>query len=185
MRFHPLFAGLALLAAGAAHAQSLELSLNDETARVRYATPMWGQQYGRVEVEGGLLYDTDDDVLLDAGMLVYNDSWQSPLELGIGGRFYYVDTGPNELGGLALGGRFMYAPQNWHGLGVGGHAYYAPRIVSFGDADGLTELAARVSYQLMPQANVYVERHDISADLKNGPEVNIDVATTVGVHLRW
>lgn len=185
MRFPPSLAGLALLAAGAAHAQSLEISLNDDTARLRYATPMWGQQYGRVELEGGLLYDTDDDVLLNAGMLVYNDSWQSPLELGVGGRLYYVDAGRNELGGLALGGRFTYAPQNWNGIGLGGHLYYAPKIVSFGDADSMTEVGIRASYQLMPQATIYVERHDISADIENGPEVNIDIATTVGVHLRW
>lgn len=168
------------------HAQSLEIGLNDDTARVRYATAMWGEQYGRVEVEGGLLYTTDNDYLLNTGMLVYNDAWQSPLELGVGGRLYFADTDADSFGGLGLGGQFRFAPRSWRGFGIGGQYYYAPDIVTFSGAESLRELGLRLDYELMPQARAFVAYHNIEADHEDyGDDIEIDEATVFGVQIRW
>lgn len=176
----PLIFGLS----GPVLAQSLEVGLSDDTARVRYSTSMWGQQYGRLELDTGLLYTADHYLIGHAGLLVYNDSWDSPLELGVGGRVYFADA-DDTYGGLALGGRFRFGPQSWRGLGIGGHFFYAPEIVSFGDAENLTDFGLRVDYELMPQARLFVAYQKLEAEHELGGDVEIEDSTTFGVEIRW
>ena len=187
MRQRVLVGFVALGLCAQAHAQSLEIGLNDDTARVRYSTAMWGEQYGRAQMEVGALYSSEyDNHLLNAGLLVFNDSWESPLELGVGGRFYFADTDADTFGGLALGGQFRFAPLNWRGFGIGAQYFYAPDIVTFSDAENLSEFGARVDYELMPQARVFIAYHNIEADHEDySGSVELDEATLFGVSMRW
>ncbi|HKK04248.1 MAG TPA: YfaZ family outer membrane protein [Gammaproteobacteria bacterium] len=177
--------GLLALASGNVFAQTIQAELSNSSARFNYATSVWGKQYGRAEVGGGLLYNDDSNYAVNADLHVYNDSYESPLELGVGGRIYYVDVGPYNVLALALGLRFNYAPQALHGFGIGAHYYYAPKVVTGLDGDHMSEYGIYLGYQMIPQANVYVGYRKVKTDIKNGPNLTMDKGGYVGVRIRF
>jgi len=185
MLFRIVLASLLVMASSSVFAQTIQAELSNSSARFNYATSVWGKQYGRAEVGGGLLHNDDGNNVLNLDLNVYNDSYESPLELGVGGRIYYVDLDHNNVMALALGVRFNYAPQALHGFGIGAHYYYAPKIVTGLDGDHVSEYGIHVGYQVIPQANVYLGYRKIRTDLKDGPTVNADKGGFVGVRVRF
>lgn len=175
---------LGTLAAPAALAQSLDINLSDESARILYATRMATGQHGHSEVEVGFMYNEDRNAALTAGLHVFNRSLAgpSPASLGLGGRIYGVTHDDPSADGiaLALGGQGRWAPAELGGFGLGAHFYYAPRIVSFLDADRITEYGVRLDYQLMPQAFVYLGHRDIRMKLENGATRTVDRGAHLG-----
>lgn len=168
-------------------AQTIDAELSDKSARFNYATEAWGKQYGRVEVEGGVLFNNNSDYAVNVGMHVYNDSYDSPLELGVGGRIYYahIDNGSYNTAALALGVKFHFAPQALHGVGIGANYYYAPKIVTFMDADHFVEYGAKIDYQLMPQANVYLGYRRLRSDIEHVGYRDVQKGGFIGVQIRY
>ncbi len=180
-----LLAGALLLTSTNLFAQNIDIQLSNDSARFNYATEVWGKQYGRAEFEAGVLYNDNSNYAAHVGLHVYNDSYESPLELGIGARVYYADVEDTKTMALAVGGKFRYAPQALHGFGLRGHYYYAPKVVSFMDADGFTEYGFGVDYQVMPQANVYLAYRKVKTDIENRGYLTVDKGGYVGVQLRF
>ena len=164
----------------AVSAEGVVAMLNGGSARFFYSTQMWGQQAAPVELETGLLFNEDDNYLLNLGMMLRNDNLDSPIILTLGGRTYFasandVETHTNyKLAALALGFEVLFIPDNLGGLGIGIHYYYAPDILTGGDAKGLTEIGLRLDYQLTPQSNVFAGYQRIQADIKD-KDLNLDI----------
>lgn len=183
-----LIAGALLLASNNLFAQNIDIQLSNQSARFNYATAIWGKQYGRAELEAGALYNdknTTNNYAAHVGLRVYNNSYESPLELSVGARLYYAYVAHSTALALALGGTVRYAPQPLHGFGLRGEFYYAPKVVSFNDANGFTEYGFGVDYQLMPQATVYLAYRNVKADIKNRGHLVVDKGTYVGVQMRF
>lgn len=166
-------------------AQTIDAELSNSSARFNFATNVWGKQYGRAEVGGGFLYNDDNNHAANLDLHVYNDSYESPLELGVGGRIYYLDVASYNVLALALGVKFNYAPQALHGIGLGAHYYYAPKVVTGLDGDHVTEFGVHIGYQLIPQANIYLGYRKLKTVIENGPELTVDKGGFVGVRIRF
>lgn len=178
-----------------AQADSLVAQLSDNTARFFYSSQMWGQQAGPIEIEMGAMFtedeiNQDDTLMLNLGVMVRNDSLDSPMIITIGARGYYADVnqvGANiEVSGLALGGEILIVPDTLGGLGIGFGVYIAPGVVSGLDAEGLYEYNAKLDFQVTPQASIYLGYEKIVADLRDvGNDVTIESGFHVGVSLRY
>lgn len=172
-------------------ADTLNIQLGGSAGRFTYASEMFGGQYGPVDLEAGIYFDEEDDTLLHLGLLVRNDTLDNPLVISIGTRLYLADAGndpnqpPADVGALAIGGELLYIPDNLGGLGFGIHYFIAPSIVSFMDAEGLTEYGVRVDYAITKQASVYVGYQKIEAELDSGVDLEIDSSAFVGISMRF
>ncbi len=161
-------------------AEGIVAMLNGGSARFLYSTPKWGQQAAPVELETGLLFNEDDNYLLNIGMMLRNDNLDSPIILTLGGRTYFasandVETKTNyRVAALALGFEVLFIPDNLGGLGIGIHYFYAPDILTGGDAKGLTEVGVKLDFQLTPQSNIFVGYQQIQADIKD-KNLNLDI----------
>ena len=175
-----------------ASAEGIVAILGGDSARFFYSTQMWGQQSGPVELETGVLFNEDDNYLVNLGMMLRNDNLDSPLIVSLGGRGYFasvndpVTTKKHKAVALALGVDVLFVPDNMGGLGMGFHYFYAPDILAGGDSEGLTELGLKLDYQLTPQANLFVGYQTIWVDIKDkNDDIDIDKGFFLGFGLRY
>ena len=173
-----------------AYGQELEFDLSNDMARIMYTSAAVGQNYGRLELEGGFLYADDNDrpssdFLLHFGTQVRGESVDAPLIVAVGARLYYGEAGPYDVGGLGIGGDVMLMPQSWKGLGVGAFLYVVPSIVSFKDADGMNEYGVTFNWQITSQALITLGYQNIEADIENAGTYTIDDGPYLGIGLSF
>jgi len=188
-----LLASWLLLPVSFASAQGLAIQINNDSARFTYSTEAWGQQYGQLDLEGGFLYTQNNDYMFNLGLMVRNDSLDTPIVVSIGSRLYYARvTGPApalttySVAAVTIGIDALIIPDNLGGVGFGAHYFTGPSVVSFGDAEGFTEYGVRVSYQITPQANVYLGYQNIETKIKNqGIDVTVSKGTLFGIDMRF
>ena len=175
----------ALFASNAASASEFNIQLGNETARFMYLTEAFGQDFGRLELEAGFLYHENGDNLINAGLLVRGESVSVPLIVSVGARAYYSKVQTYNVGAIAIGGDLLLSPESWGGFGTGIFFYTAPGVVSFSDANGLTEWGAYLNFQVTPQARMALGYKEIKASIKNGPNVEIDKGAYFGLNLSF
>jgi hypothetical protein len=170
--------GLALLAttlaSGNVAADSFDFNLHSEVLRATYTMDLSERGYAGLSSEFGILYSQDekklDDILVHAGMHVSGENWSEAgsFDIRLGARVIHTAPGNTDLMAVPLGAQLRFSPI--HRIGFGGHLYYAPKILSFLDAERYREFALRADYQLLPQAFVYVGYRYIDAAIENGTD---------------
>lgn len=171
---------------GSASAQSLDINLNQDSARFIYSSLVGGSNYGRTELSAGFLYNESDNVLFDLGLQVIDvaGSKTPGLEIGVGPRAYYVTSDEYDAAGVAvaLGGNLRYKLAQAPRMAFHGTAYYAPSITSTLDVESLFESGLRISYEMLPTANVYLGYRRIRVDLgKPVNSITIDKGAIFGM----
>lgn len=169
----------------ATQAEEINIQLGDDTARFMYLTEAFGQNFGRLELEAGLLYNENSDYLVNVGLLVRGESVSVPLIVSMGIRAYYADLDPFTVGAVAIGGDLLLAPESWGGLGLGAFYFTAPSVVSFADAEDLTEYGIYLSFQLSPQASVTGGFKHIEASIENVGDVEFEDGAYFGLTLNF
>lgn len=175
----------ALLMSSTASAEEVNIQLSSDTARFMYLTEAFGQDFGRLELEVGFLYNENDNSLINAGLLVRGESVSVPLIVSLGARAYYADLGPYTVGALAIGGDLLLSPESWGGFGLGGFYFTAPGVVSFIDATDLTEYGAYINFQITPQARLALGYKNIEASIENAADIEIDDGAYFSLNLSF
>lgn len=175
----------ALFASNAASAAEFNLQLGSDTARFMYLTEAFGQDFGRLELEAGFLYNENDDSLFNAGLLVRGESVSVPLIVSIGARAYVAKIGTYDVAAIAIGGDLLLSPDSWGGFGLGGFFYLAPGVVAFNDAEGLTEFGVYANFQVTPQARMAIGYKEITAELNNSADYEIDKGAYFGLNISF
>ena len=158
---------LALLVSNNAFSEEIKIRLGNQSARFMYMTEAFGQDFGRLELEAGFLYNENNDNMVNVGLLVRGESVSVPLIVALGARAYYAKYGSYSLGAIAIGGDLLLQPESWSGFGLGAYYYTAPGVVSFLDAKDLSEYGIYASYQITPQATLALGYQQIDVDINN------------------
>jgi hypothetical protein len=155
-------AGLMLAAASAANAGgALDVSLADEAVRLAYDATQAGSGM-HVNLSG--LHHTHEGNIIGAGLHAVDMRNRNPnLFIGVGAKLFAFETGDLEDSNgdaftgsaLAVGGFFRYRIPVQPDFSLAAYAYYAPPVVSFGDADNFINTDWRVQYNLIPAARIY------------------------------
>lgn len=176
---------LTFLMSSTAFSQGMNIQFASKTARFMYLTEAFGQDFGRLELEAGVLYNENSDFLLNMGLLVRGESVSMPMIVSVGARVYYADVGPYNVGAIAIGGDLLLAPESWGGVGLGVNFYTAPGVVAFGDADDLTEYGIYLNYQITPQASFSLGYKNIDTEIKNVGSITIDEGGYFGLSIEF
>ena len=180
-----IFLAITLLMSNAAFSQELSIQLSSDTARVMYVTEAFGQDFGRLELEAGMLHKEGGDDLINLGLLVRGESVSAPVIVAIGARGYYADIKPYTVAAIAIGADVLLSPEQWGGFGMGGYFYTAPSVVSFSDAEDLTEYGLYLNFQITPQARVTVGYQRIDIAINNAPDVTFDKGSYFGLNISF
>lgn len=175
----------ALLMGSVASAEEVNIQLGSDTARFMYLTEAFGQDFGRLELEAGFLYNQNGDSLVNAGLLVRGESISVPMIVSIGARAYVAKVDTYNIGALAIGGDLLLVPETWGGLGAGIYYYTAPGVVAFSDAEGLSEYGVYVNFQITPQARISLGYQKIDVSIKNVADVTLDKGAYFGLNLNF
>jgi hypothetical protein len=188
---------LSVFVAGSAIAQQsdarqarAEVALSNDTLQMRYLA-----NGGPVGVEGSRISGTfflseQRDIVLSGAMLFPAD-----IDLGVGALSILV--GPqayaalledenSDVMSLALGAQLRLLLNRRLGLAVSGQAFYGPDILTFGSADTLTDLSARLEMNFAPQLTAFGGMRWFEFDLtEGGGERTLQEELFVGVGYRF
>jgi hypothetical protein len=173
-----LIAALALLGTTEALAQGRdstsgsrgELAISNDTLQLRYVGS--GEMVGVDDSQfiAGMFLGEERDFVLNAGVLFPAPLGIDRLELKVGPQAYaaLLRDENDDVMALTLGveARFFIDPR--HGFAVSGQAFYSPDILTFGSADNLTDLSARVEVNVAPQLQAFAGMRWFEFDLTDG-----------------
>lgn len=166
---------------------AIDVDLSSDVVRLALATPLAN---GNLIGSGSYLHHEDNGDLFSAGLSVAGKSKASRGQQTTGLGFKAVgfttdeDRGDVDGAALALGGFIRHNLSDANLISLRGDLYYAPSVVSFGDADKYLEFSFRVEYELMENANLYAGYRKIEIDIKDvDGEADLDSSGHVGINL--
>ena len=158
---------LAALTAGmavTAQAATIDLNINDETIRAEYDAPL---PQNRLNMAVGALYHEENHFDAVVGHLgLHTQENTATYSAGVGGRLYGV-TSSNDIDGVSigLGGQGSVSFRQLRDVRFGGHVYFAPKVVSFGDLDGMMDLSLRAYYAALKDVDIYLGWRKLEVDV--------------------
>lgn len=174
-------------------ADSLDLSLNDDAARMTYEADMSRSGMKGLLIDAGYYYNDTQKInrsdadMIHLGLQVTGDNWSQAgvFNIKVGGRLIYTNLDPlYDIMALGLGGEFRFSPV--HRLGIGASGYYAPRILAFMDGERYSELGVKLDYQLLQQAYIYVGYRKILVRVDGAPSsTELDDSGHLGLKLTF
>ena len=181
---------LCLLAPPLALAQEknslIDLNLSDDAVRASFATRLGNEG---LQVGAGWLHQQDKGDVVHLGLHLVDAAADNGADLtaGIGTRLYFVDADSAQRDGsaLAIGGFVRYVFPEYNRFSVGGHLYFAPDVVAFGDLNRYSEIEARVSYNVLRDADVYIGVRSARARFEPDGSVNFNSGLLFGIQMRF
>ena len=175
-----------------ARADALDINLSSDVAQFQYIAPMGNVGQGKSEGHAGFLYNDKDNLLVDAGVLVSNEGDSPALaSIGIGIKGVAAKIEKNDSAALALGGQIRITPADDRKFAIVARVYFAPDIVTFGDAEKYYEAIVRAEYNIMQNASAYVGYRKITFDVdlpspaQGTEELDLDEGIHVGVRIAF
>lgn len=174
------------------HPDQIELELTNETVQGRYFTDA-----GMVGLDGnqlsfGLLFSEDRDFIGDAQIMapgLMDDFVPDFVELSFGGRAFIALLGDpsEEVAGLAPGATARVALPFLEDvpLAAVGHVFFAPDILSFGEAEEVVDFGGRVEARFLERATGFVGIRVLNFERQGGGEDTIIDGLTGGVRFTF
>ena len=135
-----------------------EVAFSDETMQLRYRDGGQNLDVG----EGGrasvaLFLSEARDIVLFGDLLFPAGTGSDWLQLTFGPRVYMalLEDENSDVLSVSLGGEARFKLSSDGRFAVSAQAFYGPDILTFGTADSLTDLSARVEFQLQDRLTVF------------------------------
>jgi hypothetical protein len=167
-----------------------EVALSNDTLQMRYLGSGSAAGVEGSRVSGTFFLSEQRDIVLSGAMLFPAD-----IDVGIGALSILI--GPqayaalledenSDVMSLALGTELRLLLNRRLGLAVSGQAFYGPDILTFGSADSLTDLSARVEMNVAPRLTAFGGMRWFEFDLaEGGGERTLQEELFVGVGYRF
>jgi len=168
------------------HPSALELALSNDTLQIRYNGA--GETVGAdsARLNGAFFLSEDRDIVLSAGLLFQSGLDLGRLQIVVGPQIYaaLLDEENSDVMSVTLGTeiRFRLTRQ----FAVSGQAFYGPDILTFGSADNLTDLSARLEFAAADRIEVFAGMRWFEFDLTEGEgEKTLMEEVFVGIGYRF
>ena len=164
----------------------IDLNLSDDAVRASFATRVRNEG---LQVGAGWLHQQDKGDIAHLGLHLVDAAADSGADLtaGIGARVFFVDADSIDHDGsaLAVGGFVRYVLPDYNRFSVGAHVYFAPDVVAFGDLSRYSELEARISYNVLRDADVYLGARAARAKFEEGGSMSFNSGIMFGIQMRF
>ncbi len=200
-----LLAGLLLMLVPVqAQNTSVSLDLNDDALRL---TGHQIQPERQITYGGSIFNHQDRGLVVTGDFHITGNAATSarPITAGLGGRIVNTsvddDFGepddilpmppvsslfPDQSGyALAIGGFFKGQVPNYDRIGFGGHLYFAPDVLAFGDMEEYTDLWLYGSYSVLRNGDVYVGVRSLKSDFNVIKDFSFDTGVHAGFTLKF
>ena len=167
-----------------------EAALSNDTLQLRYLGSGRSTGVEGSRIAGTFFLSEERDIVLSGALLIPAD-----IDVGIGALsiligpqayFALLDDENSDVMSLALGTELRLLLNRRLGLAVSGQAFYGPDILTFGSADTLTDLSARVEVNVAPRLTAFGGMRWFEFDLTEGAgERTLQEEVFVGVGYRF
>ncbi len=143
---------------------------------------------GKSELHLGALYADKDNFLADFGLLVQDQiGVNSPdITFGMGIKAVLARANANDASAIAIGALLGVKPLPDPRLNIVAQVYASPTILSFSDTTRFIETAARVEYEIIPQALAYIGYRTTRFDFNgNRSSAKLDDGLTIGLRMMF
>lgn len=166
-------------------ASELDVGLNSDAFRVGFGTPL----NDSLRLGLGWLHDSSKGDVVHGDLQVTGEALpaRQGLVAGLGGRFAWLKGDGSDQDGYAvgLGGSFRWQIPQYNRFSVSGELFWAPDLLSGGDAEDYRDAGLRLSYSVIRQADVFVGARYVRAEYKRRPNVHFDTGMHAGLSLRF
>jgi hypothetical protein len=175
-----------VLSASVASAGTVAVSFSDLSAEAAYNQNITEDAWGR-SVFGvrGIYNDRHDTKLVSLGLEVLGSMGGTGLELGAGARGYYAESDNHDVGAGGLGGLIRFVTPGLEQLSFSGSVYYCPKVFTGLDGERMTDAEAKVAFEIVPRATVFVSYTEIRAKIEDRGTRNLDDTFRVGLALTF
>ena len=145
-----------------------EIALSDETLQLRFVDD--GDRGAGGRLTGGFFLSEERDIVLTAGMNFPSGLDYDRLQINFGPRGYaaLLEEENEDVFAVSLGGEVRFEIDTDSGFAVVGEAYYAPDILTFGAANNIMDLSARLEIRLQQRLTVFGGMRWFEFDLAEG-----------------
>jgi hypothetical protein len=152
-------------------ASRAEFQLSNDTLQMRYLDN--GEHLdvaGNGQASAAFFLSEERDIVLSGDLLFPANLDFAPVGIRFGPRAYaaLLEDENNDVMALSVGVEARWEIDRRSGLAIAGHAFYAPDIMTFGSADNLTDLGARVEIRAAPRLLVFGGMRWFEFDLTDG-----------------
>ena len=147
-----------------------EVALSNDTLQLRYIGSGHSVGVEGSQLTGSVFLGEERDFVLGAGLLFPVDLGVRRLEASFGPQVYaaLLQDENDDVMAVSIGTQLRYFLDPRRGLALSGQAYYAPDILTFGSADNLVDLSARVELRVAAQMQAFAGMRWFEFDLTDG-----------------
>ena len=145
-----------------------EIALSDDTLQLRYIDNGAQVDAGRgSRASGSFFLSEERDIVLSGDLLFPANMGNERFEFLFGPRAYValLEEENTDVFTVALGAEMRLELDPGSGLAIAGQAFYGPDILSFGSADSLTDLSARLEIRLQERLVLFAGMRWFEFDL--------------------
>jgi hypothetical protein len=151
-----------------------EVALSNDTLQLRYLGRDGAVGSGG-QIMGTFFLSEERDIVM-SGAVLFPASLPDSMHLGqrltlrFGPQVYaaLLEEENNDVMAVSVGADVRFVVNRRMGLAISGQAFYAPDILTFGSADSLTDLSARVELQVAPELLAFGGMRWFEFDLTEG-----------------
>ena len=165
-----------------------EIALSDDTLQVRYIDSGANIDVGRgSRVSGGFFLSESRDIVLSGDVLFPVQLDFDRLQILVGPRAYaaLLEDENTDVFAVSVGAELRYELDRNSGLALAGQAFYAPDILTFGSANNLTDLSARLEIRLQPRLTAFGGMRWFEFDLTEGGQRTLQEELFAGIGWRF
>lgn len=156
--------------------QGFEGYVSEDALQVLYIRNMDVGELGRNEVRGGFFLNEDRDLigladmLVDVGMPDRRPYWSLQVGPRVYGALLTIEN--QDVFAIGFGGKLSYYIGRNRNVSASITAFYAPDIITFGNADNVTDVTVQLETRLTEQTRVFVGYRTFEFDLEIDREVD-------------
>jgi hypothetical protein len=167
-------------------ADEVDLGFNSDALRAIYLHEF---RSNALELDGGWLHHSDNGNVLHVGLNLSDiaSGGSKDLVAGLGGRIAWHNGDKSKQDGFSVpvGGFLFYTPPRINRLTFGAALYFAPSVLSIGDADKYQDFMVRAAYNVLRQADIYIGARYVKGEYDNAPDAYYDTGMHIGLTLRF
>lgn len=149
-----------LVSASSANAAGIDIGLGNTSARFTYLTESGSLGYSGADVGYGLFYNENGDKFINATVLVVGNAVgaKRAIQYGFGAKanYGYLANADKIAAAISIGGTLRYLLPSQNPIGLTLEAFSSPQITSFNGTQNITEAAARIDVEVMPNTRGYL-----------------------------
>jgi YfaZ precursor len=174
-------------------ASAIDFRVGSKAAELSFLTQTSSFGYGGADIGFGALINEDNDVVLNGSILVSGNSAGDvqALQFGVGAKAYagFLDGPKGSLnkdgGAIAIGASLRYVFSSAMPVAILGEAFYAPKVTSIAQFDGLLEYRLGVELEVTPSARAYIGYRNLEITFDNDIDYEVDDAAHIGVRFEF